>query len=254
MATQGSGFDGRVALVTGASRGIGLAIAQQLVSGGARVCLTARKPEGLAEAVDSLGGESRAMSVAGKADDPDHREQAVAAVVERFGRLDMLVNNVGINPSAGMLMDIDLAAARKTMEVNLLSTLGFTQLAYRAWQKDNGGAVLNVTSFAGLSTSPGIAFYGATKAGIINLTRQLALELAPSIRVNAVAPAIVRTRFAEALYHGYEEQAAAAYPLKRLGEPEDVSAAAAFLLSDEAAWITGQTLAIDGGLLLGFGS
>jgi 3-oxoacyl-[acyl-carrier protein] reductase len=253
MTTQGPAFEGRVALVTGASRGIGLAIAQRLVDGGARVCLTARKPEGLADAVASLGGEEHAMSVAGKADDPDHREQAVSSVLERFGRLDILVNNVGINPSAGMLMDIDLAAARKTVEVNLIATLGFTQLAHRAWLREHGGTVLNVASFAGLSTSPGIAFYGSTKAAIINLTRQLALELAPSIRVNALAPAIVRTRFAEALYHGYEEQAAAAYPLKRLGEPEDVSAAAAFLLSDEAAWITGQTLAIDGGLLLGLG-
>lgn len=253
MTSRQDAFQGRVALVTGASRGIGLAIAQRLVAGGAQVCLTARKPEGLAQAVATLGGEEHALSVAGKADDPEHREQAVAAVMDRFGRLDMLVNNVGINPSAGLLMDVDIAAARKTVEVNLLATLSFTQLAHRAWLRENGGAVLNIASYAGLGTSPGIAFYGSTKAALINLTRQLAFELAPTIRVNALAPAIVKTRFAEALYHGYEEQAANAYPLKRLGEPEDVSAAAAFLLSDEASWITGQALAIDGGLLLGFG-
>ena len=246
-------LDGAVALVTGASRGIGLAVAQRLVDEGAKVCVTARKPEALAEAVAALGGEEHAIGVAGKADDPEHQAAAVAATIEAFGRLDILVNNAGVNPAPGPLLTVDLGAVRKTFEVNVIGALGWVRQAHLAWMGEHGGAVVNVASVAGLAPSPGIAAYGASKAALISLTEQLAIELAPAIRVNAVAPAVVKTFFAAALYDGREEKVAAGYPLGRLGAPEDVAGAVAFLASADAAWITGHTMVIDGGVTLNAG-
>ena len=243
-------FEGRTAIVTGASRGIGLAIAQRLVDEGARVVITARKPEALEEAVGQLGGPDRATFVAGHADDPDHPAETVATAVEAFGSLDLLVNNTGINPLYGPLMGLDVEAARKTVDVNCLAPIAWIQQAHRAWMGEHGGAVVNVASVAGLRPAPGIAVYGGTKAMLIHLTEELAVELGPGIRVNAVAPAVVKTRFATALYEGREEEVAAAYPLKRLGVPDDIGSVVAFLLSEDAAWMTGQTLVVDGGVLL----
>lgn len=243
-------FDGRVAIVTGSSRGIGLGIAERLVAEGARVCITARNQETLDEAVQGLGGPEHAIAVAGKADNEDHQADAVARTVESFGRVDMLVNNTGINPAYGPLIDLDHGVARKTFEVNVLGALSWTQLVHREWMAEHGGSVLNVSSVAGLKPAPGIGYYGATKAMLTHMTQELAVELGPDVRVNGVAPAVVKTRFATALYEGKEDEIASQYPLRRLGIPSDVSSAAAFLLSDEASWITGQTLVLDGGVTL----
>jgi NAD(P)-dependent dehydrogenase (short-subunit alcohol dehydrogenase family) len=240
---------GRTALVTGASRGIGLGIARSLVARGARVVLTARKPDALAEAVDTLGGPEVAVAVAGNAADAVHRAEAVRTAVETFGSLDMLVGNVGINPVYGPLMDLELDPFRKLLDTNVVSTLGLVQEAWHAWMAQHGGSVLIVASVAGLKSSQGIAAYGVSKAALINLTTQLAVELGPKVRVNAVAPAVVKTRFAEALFEGREEAVAAQYPVGRLGLPEDVGEAAAYLLCDGAGWVTGQTLVLDGGSL-----
>jgi NAD(P)-dependent dehydrogenase (short-subunit alcohol dehydrogenase family) len=240
----------RVAIVTGASRGIGLGIAAELVRQGARVCVTARKTEALEAAVAELGGPDVAIAVAGKADDDAHQAEAVARTMEAFGRLDMLVNNAGINPVYGPLVDVDPAAAAKILAVNVLAPLAWTRLARDAWMGEHGGSVVNVSSVAALRASPGIGMYGVSKAALIRLTTELAVELGPRIRVNAVAPAVVKTRFATALYEGREEQVAAAYPLKRLGVPEDVAGVVAFLLSDQASWVTGQTVVLDGGITL----
>ncbi|MDP9795597.1 NAD(P)-dependent dehydrogenase (short-subunit alcohol dehydrogenase family) [Catenuloplanes nepalensis] len=247
MTEDSSGLAGRTAVVTGASRGIGLGIARRLIDEGANVVITARKEEALNEAVKGLG--ERARGVAGKADDDDHRAAAIATATEAFGTVDILVNNAGINPVAGALADLDLGAARKILDVNLVGALGWTQRAI----KDGGmtaGSVINICSVAGITPSPGIAFYGVSKAALSHLTACLAVELGPGIRVNAVAPAVVKTRFATPLYEGREAEVAEAYPLRRLGVPEDVAGAVAFLVSDAAAWITGQTLVLDGGLTL----
>jgi NAD(P)-dependent dehydrogenase (short-subunit alcohol dehydrogenase family) len=246
-------FEGRTAIVTGASRGIGLAIAQRLVDDGARVVITARKADALEEAVAQLGGPEHAVFVAGHGDDTDHQAQTVATAVETFGSLDLLVNNTGINPAYGPLMGLDLAIARKMVDVNCLSALSWVQQAHRAWMAEHGGAIVNVASVAGLRPAPGIAFYGGTKAMLLHLTEELAVELGPNVRVNAVAPAVVKTRFATALYEGREEEVSSTYALKRLGIPEDIGSVVAFLLSDDAAWMTGQALVVDGGLLLAGG-
>jgi NAD(P)-dependent dehydrogenase (short-subunit alcohol dehydrogenase family) len=244
-----SSFEGRTALVTGASRGIGLAIAQSLVDRGARVVVTARKPDALAEAVEQLGGPGKAVAVAGNAGDPEHRAEAVRTAVETFGSLDHLVGNVGINPVFGPLMDAPLDAFRKILDTNVVSSLGLVQEAWRAWMSEHGGSVLIVASVAGLKSSEGIAAYGVSKAALVNLTTQLAVELGPTVRVNAVAPAVVKTRFAEALFSGREDKLAKQYPVGRLGTPEDIGEAAAYLLGDGAGWVTGQTLVLDGGAL-----
>ena len=247
-------FKDRVAIITGASRGIGLGIAKELTERGAKVCITARKPEALEEAVKELGGPDNAIFVPGKSDDPEHQDEAIARTLEAFGRVDMLVNNTGINPVYGPIVDIDPAAAAKILAVNVLAPLAWTKKARDAWMGEHGGSIVNVSSVAGLQrASPNLGMYGVSKAALIRLTVELAAELGPKIRVNAVAPAVVKTKFATALFEGREEQVAATYPMKRLGVPADIAGAVAFLLSDEASWITGQTLVLDGGVTLGGG-
>lgn len=244
-------FAGQVALVTGASRGIGLAVAQRLINEGARVAITARKQDGLTAAVESLGGPDHAVGIPGRGDDPEHQATAVTRTVEAFGRLDILINNAGINPAYGTLMQLEASAARKIMDVNVLAALAWVREARaRGLGEEAPGAVVNIASVAGLHPAPGIGYYGVSKSALIGLTVQLAAELAPRVRVNAVAPAVVKTRFAAALYEGREEALTRRYPLGRLGEPGDVASAVAFLASPDASWITGQTLVVDGGTSL----
>ncbi|WFR72093.1 SDR family oxidoreductase [Prescottella defluvii] len=245
-------FAGRVAVVTGASRGIGLAVAQRLVDEGARVVITARKQEALDRAVEQLGGTSVALAVAGRADDEAHQADTFERAAQAFGVVDVLVNNTGINPVAGPVLDTDLDAARKIFGVNVLGVIGWTR-QFRQQLGRATGAVVNVASVAGLRPATDIGVYGVSKSAVIGLTAQLADENSPAIRVNAVAPAVVRTRFAGPLFEGREDRVVADYPLGRLGEPEDIAAAVAFLASEDAAWITGQTLVVDGGLTLAGG-
>ncbi|HWC22172.1 MAG TPA: SDR family oxidoreductase [Flexivirga sp.] len=246
-----NGIAGKTAIVTGASRGIGYAIAERLIAEGANVVITARKEETLAEATRALG--DRARYVAGRADDADHQDEVLARAIDEFGSADYLVNNTGINPAYGPLMDIDPGVARKIMDVNVIAALSWVQKARAAWHGEHGGAIVNVASIAGVRPAPGIAMYGVSKAALIHLTEELAVELGPKTRVNAVAPAIVKTEFAKALYEGREEKVAAPYALKRLGVPSDIGGVVAFLLSDDAGWMTGQTVTVDGGVLLGGG-
>jgi len=249
-----SDLSGRVALVTGGSRGIGYAIAAELLARGASVTITARKPDELAAAAETLAadvpdGAKRVLGLPGNAGDADSRRETVATTVERLGSLDILVNNAGVNPVYGFLMDADLDGVRKIFDINVVAGLGYLQEAYQAWMRDHGGAVVNLASTAGFRSTGVIAAYGAAKAAVIRLTEELAWQLGPGIRVNAVAPAVVKTKFASALYTGREEQVAKAYPMKRLGEPEDVAKLVGFLVSDAASWITGETVRVDGGIL-----
>jgi NAD(P)-dependent dehydrogenase (short-subunit alcohol dehydrogenase family) len=250
--TQQTQDSGKVALITGASRGIGYGIAGALVARGDRVCITGRGEEALKEAVEKLGAD-RVIGVAGKAHDAAHQALAVERTMDAFGRIDFLVNNAGTNPVFGPMAELDLDVARKVYDTNVLSALGFAQRTWRVWQRENGGAIVNIASLAGVSASPFIGAYGMSKAAMVNLTLQLAHEFAPLVRVNAIAPAVVKTKFAQVLYEGREAEAAAAYPLGRLGVPEDIGGAAAFLTSDQSDWITGQTLVVDGGIFLNAG-
>ena len=241
-------LEGRVALVTGASKGIGRAIAAALAASGAKVMLSSRKQDALDEAAAGMDGE--VATFAANAGDPDEAEACVAATVERFGRVDVLVNNAATNPYMGPAIDIDLARYDKTFQVNLRGPLVWTQLAHRASMAEHGGSVINIASVGGLSVEPSIGVYNTTKAGIIYLTKTLAAELGPKVRVNAIAPGLVKTDFARALWEAHEEALARRLPTKRLGEPEDVAGAALFLASDLSSWITGHTLVVDGGALV----
>lgn len=245
-----SRFAGKTAIVTGASRGIGLGIAERLVRDGARVVITGRNKEALDEAVEFLGGPAHALAVDGKANDADHQDDTVRQAIESFGGVDFLVNNAGINPTYGPMVELDLDSARRVVEVNCLASLSWVQKVHGAWMKEHGGAVVNISSVTSVRPAPNIGWYGATKAMLNSITELLAVELGPDIRVNGVAPAVVKTKFATALYEGREELVSQAYPLKRLGIPQDIGSVVAFLLSDDAGWMTGQTVVVDGGVTL----
>lgn len=242
-------LEGKVALVTGASRGIGKAIAQAYADAGASVMLSSRKQADLDAAAAEIGGDVDV--VVANAGDPDQAAAAVDRCVERFGAVDLLVNNAATNPYFGPTIDIDLARYDKTWEVNLRGALVWTQLAWRASLAERGGSVINIASVGGLSVEPGIGIYNGTKAALIHLTKTLAAELSPGVRVNAIAPGLVKTDMARALWEPNEERIGASMPLGRLGEPSDIADAALFLASDLASWITGHTLVVDGGALLG---
>jgi NAD(P)-dependent dehydrogenase (short-subunit alcohol dehydrogenase family) len=240
---------GRTAIVTGASRGIGLAIAEALLEGGANVVLTSRHHEAADTAASSLGSD-RAVGFAAHATDEEAAAACVAFAIDTFGSLDILVNNAGTNPAFGPVVDQDKGRFMKTLDVNLWAPALWTGLAWRAWMAEHGGTVINTASVGGLVVGPNLGVYHASKAALIHLTKQLALELAPKVRVNAVAPGVVRTRLAEALWKEHEAAVSAVTPLGRIGEPADVASAVAFLASDGASWITGETLVMDGGQML----
>jgi NAD(P)-dependent dehydrogenase (short-subunit alcohol dehydrogenase family) len=243
----------RTAIVTGASRGIGRATAERFAAEGCNVVLTSRRQEALDEVAGSLLSTYPKIEVlahAAHAAEPDQAAACVDAAMARFGRIDVLINNAGTNPYFGPMVDLDPVRAEKTVRLNQYGVVLWTQLVWRASMSEHGGAIVNVASVGGLLTEPGIGYYNATKAAVIHLTRQFAQELAPKVRVNAVAPGVVRTQLARALWENYEQQLAEALPLGRIGEPADIAEAIGFLAGPAAAWITGQTLVIDGGALI----
>ena len=246
-------LDNKVAIVTGGSRGIGKAIATVMAAAGAQVMIVSRKADACEAAAAEIGNGCAWM--AGNVGDPELPVAVCAAAVEQFGKIDILVNNAATNPYAGPMIDVDLARWDKTMSVNVTAPLMWTQAAWNASMSssDGGCSVINISSVGGLSTSPIIGVYDVTKAALIHMTKQLAAELGPKARVNALAPGLIKTDFARALWEGEGGDAVAqAYPMKRLGETEDIAGAALFLAAETGSWITGQTLALDGGGLISF--
>jgi NAD(P)-dependent dehydrogenase (short-subunit alcohol dehydrogenase family) len=244
-------LSGRVALVTGASKGIGAAIARLLAESGASVMLSSRKVEQLEETAAGIDGETAVF--AANAGRPDDAHACVAATVDRFGGVDILVNNAGTNPYYGRAIDIDLSRFDKTIEVNLRGPLVWTQEAWKQSMSERGGVVLNISSVGALKHSGPIGIYDMTKSALVHLTKHLASELGPKVRVNAVAPGLVKTDFARALWEPAGDATAQDWPLQRLGRPDDIAKAALFLCSDLATWITGEMVLVDGGSLLARG-
>jgi NAD(P)-dependent dehydrogenase (short-subunit alcohol dehydrogenase family) len=248
-------LSGKIAIVTGASRGIGLAIAQAFLQAGASVCLTARKQDeldaalvALAPVADAAGG--RAVAFVGNAGDSEAIRACIAHVMDVFGRVDICVNNAATNPGFGQLMDVDMARYRKTMAVNVEGPLQFVQECWKAWMAQHGGVVLNITTGGIYAVGPMIGVYVASKVTLRYLTQQLAAELAPRVRVNSLSPGLVRTQMARIILEHGADEVAAQTPLMRIGEPPDIAQAATFLCSDLASWITGADLVVDGGALV----
>ena len=245
-------LQGKVAIVTGGSRGIGKGIASALARAGAQVMITSRSAESCEAAAREIGANAHVEP--GHVGRPEDAERVIAATLSRLGRIDVLVNNAATNPYAGPTIDVDTSRWNKTIDTNLTAPLVWTQLAWRSWMKEHGGSVINISSVGGLATNPILGVYDVTKAALLHLTRQLAAELAPKVRVNAIAPGLIKTDFAHALWaDGRGEQVAKSYPLRRLGEPEDIAEAALFLADDvRSGWMTGNTMVIDGGGLVAF--
>ena len=245
----------RVAIVTGASRGIGAEIARAFARAGAKVVLASRKIEGLevvAEEIADAGGE--ATPIAAHMGKEEAVRELVAQAVETYGKVDVLVNNAATNPYFGPMMNIDWGAWDKTYEVNVKGYFMATREVARHIQGRKGtGAIVNVASVAGFMAMPLQGVYGMTKASVISMTKTLSVELGPDIRVNAICPGLIDTRFASALTQNEEvlEMVMQKTSLKRLGQPEDISGAALLLASDAGAYFNGAVLTIDGGWSLG---
>ena len=237
-------LEGKVALVTGASKGIGKAIAASFAAAGAKVMLSSRKQDQLEAAAAEMSGETAVF--AANAGDTAAARACVQATLDRFGALDILVNNAATNPYMGPTIAVDEGRFDKTFQVNLRGPVFWCQAAWDLAMKDHPGVMLNIASVGGLRAGGALGPYNLTKAALIHLTRQLAHELGPT-RVVGIAPGLVKTDFAAALVESFGDRLAGQLPVKRLGEPEDIANLATFLVSDLASWITGETYVIDGG-------
>jgi len=238
-----SGLRGRAAVVTGATRGIGRAVARALADAGARVCVSARDADEVRRTAAELGGVGLAGDVGG----PGHPRALTDLCLQAFGRLDVLVNNAATNQPYGPLMDADPDVWRDALTVNVEAPLRLVQCAWRGWMREHGGAVVNICSEGATHAGPGVGAYSTGKAALLHLTRQLAGELGPGVRVNSVSPGLVRTEMARFVWEPGENEIAAGLPLGRIGEPADVARAVLWLCSAEAEWVTGTDLLVDGG-------
>ena len=237
-------LDGKVALVTGASKGIGKATAKTLAESGAKVVLVSRKLDQLEATAAEIDGDTAVF--AANVGDLDAAQAAVAFTIEHFGGLDILVNNAATNPYYGATLGVDSARFDKTFQVNLKGPLFWSSVVWEQAFKDKPGVIVNISSVGGLRAEGGLGVYNLTKAALIHLTRQLASEIGPT-RVVGVAPGLVQTDFAAFLVDNFGDRLAAQLPLKRLGEPQDIANLVTFLASDLASWVTGETYVIDGG-------
>jgi NAD(P)-dependent dehydrogenase (short-subunit alcohol dehydrogenase family) len=248
MASDSLDLTGKVALVTGASKGIGAAIARIYAEHGASVMLSSRKIEALEATAATIEGDTAVF--AANAGRPEQAQAAVAATITRFGGLDILVNNAAANPYYGPAIDIDLPRFDKIIEVNVRGPLVWTQEAWKQAMSESGGTVINVVSIGGMKFAGPIGIYDMSKAALIHLTKHLASELGPRVRVNALAPGLVKTEFARALWEGGGDEQEWPWPLARLGEPLDIARAALYLASELSSWVTGEVMVVDGGSLL----
>ncbi len=242
-------LNGKSALITGGSKGIGKAIAKTFAEAGAKVMITSRKADVCELAAEEIG--HGCVWEAGNVGDPEHMEAAIERSVSELGGVDVLVNNAATNPYAGPMIDADLPRWKKTIDVNMTAPFAWTQMVWQKYQQENGGVILNISSVGGLQTSPMLGVYDITKAALIHMTKQFAAELAPGVRVNAICPGLIKTDFARMLWEGDAgDMVAKQYPLKRLGEVEDIAGAALYLAADTGSWITGQAIVLDGGGLI----
>ena len=242
-------LNGKSALITGGSKGIGKAIAKTFAEAGAKVMITSRKADVCELAAEEIG--HGCVWEAGNVGDPEHMEAAIERSVSELGGVDVLVNNAATNPYAGPMIEADLPRWKKTIDVNMTAPFAWTQMVWQKYQQENGGVILNISSVGGLQTSPMLGVYDITKAALIHMTKQFAAELAPGVRVNAICPGLIKTDFARMLWEGDAgDMVAKQYPLKRLGEVEDIAGAALYLAADTGSWITGQAIVLDGGGLI----
>ena len=242
-------FKGKVALVTGASKGIGAAIARIYAEHGASVMLSSRKIDALEATAATIDGDTAVHSA--NAGDPEQARACVAATIERFGGIDILVNNAATNPYYGRSIDIDLPRFDKIVEVNLRGPFVWTQEAWKQSMAERGGSVINIASVGGMKFNGPIGIYDMTKAALIHVTKHLASELGPHVRVNAIAPGLVKTDFARALWEPGANSKDWPWPMGRLGQPLDIAKAALYLGSDLSSWVTGEVIVVDGGSMVG---
>jgi NAD(P)-dependent dehydrogenase (short-subunit alcohol dehydrogenase family) len=245
-------LQGRSALIVGGSQGIGLAIARKFIAAGARIMVVARQAGPLAAAQRELGTDL--AIIAGDAAAEDTADQCIDEALRRFARIDILVNNAALNPQKGPTIELPLDDFDAVLRLNLRAPLMWSQKVWRASMKEHGGVILNMSSLGGRMLYPDMGGYNTSKAALIYLTKVLAAELGPRVRVNGLAPGLIRTEMSESAWRdGRGERFAARLPLQRLGEARDVARSALFLVGDDADWITGETMTIDGGTAVALG-
>jgi NAD(P)-dependent dehydrogenase (short-subunit alcohol dehydrogenase family) len=250
-ARETDGILGRIAVITGGSRGIGLACAVELAAAGAHVVITGRNRQSLEAAQARLGEDC--MIFEGDAGNADDIDACLKQAMQRYGRIDILVNNAGGPLEFGAMLDLPVANLDATWQLNLRGPYLWIQTAWRLWMREQGGVVLNIASLGGISLQPGMGAYSISKAALLHMTRILAAELSPKVRVNAIAPGIVRTDATADFIQSGGPAMGARLPLQRFGHAQDIADACRFLVSDKSSWITGETLVIDGGSLVQWG-
>lgn len=247
-------LEGKVAIITGASRGIGLATAEAFLEAGAKVVMCSRKEDAIKSAAQSIASKGEVEGVACHAGKPDEIKALVAHTIRRFSKVDVLVNNAGTNPYFGPMLGVEDGAWKKTFEINLEGYFVATrEVANHLMERSASGSIVSVASVAGIVAAPLQGVYGMTKAAIISMTKTLAQELGhANIRVNAIAPGLVDTRLAAAIVGSDEVRGMvmSRTPLARVGRPEEIAAGALFLASDAASYVTGHTLVMDGGMTI----